>query len=342
MLRSAAFQALFLLPACLFGAALPDAALLVDRGLSPESSLRALRVGWTAADVYVADHFVLGQPGEMWVIDKVRVWAVPGLENGQPGALGDLFEKITLFGGLESENPPTTASQAALVCACHGPIPIASTSVSPGSSASQDSHVLIQPIRSAEGASFNESGRSLSVWQMDFEDLRWNVPGGVNVQFGVHGAGRPGSNGKHVWFNLASNVSGEHDFRLFETNGSPVVPAEGTVSSDHSVGINVQVWGHRTARVDVRRLGNTWQVKLLDSPGIDVHQVRVETLHFGPKGAKPVESTVEPSSDEGGAELVLKIAAAAAGIQPNQLTACLGGRLLDNVPFEGCAAVTWR
>lgn len=347
MYRSTFIPVLFLLPVCLVGASLPGGALLVDRGLpsrSTPSSPATVRVGWPANGVYIADRFALGRPGELWVIDKVRVWAVPGLEVGRPGALGDLFEKITLLGGIESETQPATPQQAALVCACHGPVPIAATAVSRGSSASQDSHVVLTPVTSADGASFNESGRLLSVWQVDFQDLLWNVPGGVNLQFGVYGAGLPqaGGKSKRVWFNLASHVSGEHELRLFETGGSPVVPAAGALPGDKSLGINVQVWGHRTARIDIRRSGNTWQVKLEASPGIDVLQVKPESLRFGPKGAAPVESTVEHSGGEGGADLLLKIGSAGAGIPPNQPVACLKGVMLDNVPFEGCGAITWR
>ncbi len=345
--RSTFLPALCLLHACVFAASHPGAALLVDRGLpsqSNASSAGASRIGWPTAGVYIADRFALGQPGELWVIDKVRVWSVPGLEAGRPGALGDLFEKITLFGGIESETKPATPQQAALVCACHGPVAIAATAFSRGSSASQDSHVVLTPVSSAGGPSFDDSGRSFTVWQVDFDDLRWNVPGGVNLQFGVYGEGLPQSadNGKHIWFNLASQIGGDHEFRLFETGGSPVVPPAGALPQNKSLGINVQVWGHRTARIDIRRSGNAWQVKLESSPGIDILQVKPESLHFGPKGAAPVESTVEPSARDGGADLVLKIGSAGTGIQPNQPVACLDGVTLDNVPFEGCGAITWR
>jgi hypothetical protein len=299
-------------------------------------------VGWSAKDgILVTDHFMLGEPGELWVIDKVRIWAVPGLQFGTQNALGDFFERITLYGGLESENPPATPQAATAECACHGPIPIAATPLRGGANVSQSPQVVLTPVTYAGGASYQEEGRSLSIWQIDFQDLRWNVPGGLSIQFGALGLGRPGTGqkGRHVWFNHASTTSGKHQFRLFETGGSPVVPPDGVLPADESVGINVQVWGHLSANAEIRSLGKDWQVVLLGGPKFDVLQVKPGSLRFGPLGAAPAGSRVEDSEHGGKADLVLNFSASEVGIARNQVNACLSGLRLDSVPFEACGLV---
>jgi hypothetical protein len=319
------------------GSASHGAALLVDRGLpAADSQGIRLRVSWSAKDgIIVTDHFMLGEPGESWVIDKVRTWAVPGLEPGGLSSLGDLFDRISLYGGLETEKPPADSQTAAAECACHGPIPIAGATLRRGSNVSQSPQVALTPVASA---SYREGGRSLSIWQIDFQDLRWHVPGGASVQFGVLGVGRPatGGRGKSVWSNHASSTSGKHQLRLFETGGSPVVPADGVLPADESVGINVQVWGHLTANAEIRPLGKTWEVVLAGSPKFDVLRVKPDSLRFGPRGAAPAGSRVEDSDHDGHADLVLHFGAAQAGIGPDELTGCLSGVRLDSVPFEAC------
>jgi len=192
--------------------------------------------------------------------------------------------------------------------------------------------VVLTPVTYAGGASYREQGRSLAIWQLDFQDLRWHLPGGANVQFGVLGVSRPapGGNARHVWFNHASTTSGKHQFRLFETSGSPVVPPDGVLPADDSVGINVQVWGHLSANAEIRSSGKIWQVTLEGSPTFDVLKLKAESLRFGPRRASPTARKLE------GQNLVLRFGADEAGIAPNELTACVSGLRLDGVPFEAC------
>jgi hypothetical protein len=327
-------------PVIILGAYFPNAALLVDRGLP--SRAPALRVGWGEKDgAFVTDHFALGDPGELWVIDKVRTWAVPGLEPGNPDTLGDWFDRVTLYGGLESESPPATTVQAAAECACHGPVSLAGTELRRGSNRSQNPQVVLSP---APGTPYQKGGRSLNVWRVDFEKLNWNVPGGVNIQFGVFGAARPlsGPKGKHIWFNHASVTGGKHQFRLFEIGGSPVVSTNSGLPSDDSIGINVQVWGHLTAHINVQPLGRDWRVVLLGETKFDVLQVKSESLRFGPNGEVPADQKVEDSDHDGRADLVLKMSASGSGIPANQSIGCLTGLRVDNVPFEGCGFLPKR
>jgi hypothetical protein len=147
------------------------------------------------------------------------------------------------------ETPPATPEAAAAECACHGPVVVAATEMSPGSYTPRSPRVVLTPVTYADGSSYREDGRSLELWQVDFRDLRWSVPGGMNVQFGVFGLSRTTSVGssKSTWYSHASRTTGKHEFRLFRTGGKPFVPADGTHSRSDSIGINVQVWGHMTA-----------------------------------------------------------------------------------------------
>ena len=347
MLRRVSLLAAPCALALAFGVGSPEPALLVDRALPPSNTSRAAgstqansRVGWSAADnVYVADHFMVGASGEVWVIDKVRVWAVPGLGPDQSETLGDLFERISLYGGLESENPPATPQAAAAECACHGPVKIAWTDLRPGSNTSADKQVLFTPVQYSDGSSYREDGRSLSIWQADFQGLHWSVPGGTNVLFGVYGAGRTGTRRQErpVWFAHASAAADKHQFRLFDTTGQPVVPTEGSaLLQAQSLAFNVQVWGHLTANIAIHSQGRLWQVALLGGPAFDVRQVDAASLRFGPKEIPPADSAVEDLNGDGHPDLVLHFGASESGAQPAQLTACLQGVRTDGTPFEGC------
>jgi len=333
-----------------FGSRLPGETLLLDRGLPPAnpasaaaSQLVKLRVGWSAEEgVFVTDHFTIGGLGEIWVIDRVRTWGFPSVPSAQRETLGDLFERITLYGGLESETPPATPEAAAAECACHGPVPIANAELRRGSSVAENRQVSLTPVTDADGSPYREEGRILGLWQVDFQNLRWSVPGGLNVQFGVFGLGRAASGRKNrpTWFSHGSTTNGKHQFRLFGTAGNPVVPVNGSLTKDESIGINVQVWGHLTANVAIRPAGKSWQAVLLGSPTFDVTQVDQRTLRFGPKGAAPTESIVRDFNGDGHADLVLRLSAAESGVQPAQSTACLNGRRMDGVAFEGCDSLS--
>jgi hypothetical protein len=97
---------------------------------------------------FLGDTFKVGASGEVWVIDKIRVW-------GKFGANG--AAKATLFGGLENSAPVP----GAIECDCHNLIPL-----------NRDPKAV-----RAESA----------VWQMDFDHLNWSVPGGTAIQFGIGG-----------------------------------------------------------------------------------------------------------------------------------------------------------
>ncbi len=323
----------------------PDAVLIVDRGLPGTGSENAVsqpvrqRVGWNlTGGVFVTDDFVVGQRGESWVIDKVRTWGVPGSKSGGNAALGDLFERITLYGGLESETAPTDAAAAEAVCACHGPVALAGSELRSGTNVAENEQVVLAPVSYADGSSYSDGGSLLQLWRIEFQNLRWTVPGGAVIQFGVYGQGRlsSGQRQRPAWFSHSSTTTGKHAFRLFETGGKPVVPPSGSLPQDQSLGVNVQVWGHLLVNVAIRPEGRSLKVVLLGGPSLDVSKVDLASLRFGPGGAVPHRHDVSNFDSDGFADLVLRVGAAESGVQSTQRVACLTGRLSDGVPFEGC------
>jgi len=88
-------------------------------------------------------------------------------------------------------------------------------------------------------------------WRVEFDDLQWSVPGGVPLQFGVLGTGRPAGAGgpRQIWLNQARAGGSLHDIRLFDENGKLLgrYTPDGQ-PLDPVIGINVQVWGHRSTQ----------------------------------------------------------------------------------------------
>lgn len=300
-------------------AASPDAVLLLDRG--PNGSA-GRPVGWNATGgVFVTDHFVIGRPGESWVIEKVRTWGAPD-SNPAGAALGDLFERIALYGGLESDSAPASAEEAAAICACHGPVSLASIKLPRGANAAENAQVALKP-----------AGNAPQLWEIEFRNLRWTLPGGRNAQFGVFGQGRAltGRERPLAWFCQASPTGGKHAFRLFETGGKPVVAPAGSLPQDESLGVNIQVWGHLLVDVGIETAGKTMKVVLAGSPTFDVSAVDVGSLRFGPNGAAPRRHEAGKSGS-----LMLWFGVEESGVQAAGPVACLTGRLSSGIPFEGC------
>src|SRR5215467_9989610 len=70
-------------------------ALVFDRGPQTPPHRAA---AWTKdAKGLVADDFRIGKSGEIWMIDRIRVWAVVHSAKAVPA---ELYSNLTLFGGL--------------------------------------------------------------------------------------------------------------------------------------------------------------------------------------------------------------------------------------------------
>ena len=293
---------------------LPAQMLIVDRGPASGSSQP---LGLTKeTNAFLADDFVAGVAKEDWVIDHIRLWAVPDPKASSAQGLGDLFKKISLFGGIAPDLPPA-GQAAAAECDCHNLPALKTATVEPGSN-STDSHDVVISANKQEGS---------ELWQIDFNDMKWSVPGGTSIQFGILAEPYSGS----TWYNLGSPASESH-LRVFSSAGKLQNPLHG----DPPASMNIQVWGHLLARVSIHSAGKKFHVILRSQSYLDATQVDPASLHFGPGKASPESVRVEDVNHNGKADLVMYFRATDSGIPPKSVNACLTGKRLDGAPFEGC------
>ncbi len=291
--------------------------LILDRAPSAES---VQPLGLTKqTDAFIADDFVIGAAKEDWIIDRIRLWAVADPMAPSPHALGDLVKKISLLGGIAPDLPKPNQPRGA-DCDCHNLPVLKSTSIEPGSNTAGNRDVEI-----ASGPQI-QLQRS-PTWQIDFNDLRWSVPSGVRIQFGVFAE----SNSGFAWYNLATPSEAEQ-LRVFSSSGK----FERAFTSPSPARINVQVWGHLLARISIRPTGQKLQVILWSAPFLGAEQVDRTSLRFGPGRAVPESTEVEDVQHSGQPALVMLFQPAASGITPRSVNACLTGKRQDGAPFEAC------
>lgn len=282
--------------------------LLVDRGPKTLAELSGpARFVGEPHGSFPADRFHVGATGEVWVIDRVRLW---GQVEGT-GRIGDRFEKIQLLGGLEAE--PLAPGQAD--CDCHKLVALQTASLQKG-------------LDTAAGQDVKISRPNAAIWQLDFEHLNWSVPGGVEIQFGVAGVERVARDRARGWSEYMVRTAAQHQVNIFDTNGKLLRPYKGAM--DPSLGFAVQVWGHLPAEIEIRPRGELWEVRLHSGANLDAAHAERAGFHFGPKSAPPVAVYSKDT------DLVLSFRAADTGIRAGDLNACLTGRRQDGVPFEGC------
>ena len=224
-----------------------DSMLVVDRGL-PLANLNNVsgaarsNVRWHNDDGgFLGDDFVIGAPGEKWVIDSIRTWAVPGLQDFDPDHLGDFYQDVRLYVGDSGASVTPRASAA----------------LSPGSDETGSADITISEATRAGAALYDEFGAPLRIWQIDFAHLNLVVDGGARYSFGVWGMGRAisGEDGKaYRWFSHASNASlsgarqdgADGVMLLFDGSGKALGGFSGQANGwDKTSDINVQVLAHR-------------------------------------------------------------------------------------------------
>src|SRR5215469_12066443 len=178
---------------------------MVNRGLPETAGATSSRAGWDKpGHGFVAATFRVGASSEVWIIDHIRTGAAPDAASPLPPP-GDLYSSVTLYGGIEVD--PAEASQ----CACHGLTQLKSVTLQVGGGS---------PI---PGVTFVPSGPSGATWQIDFNDLHWSVPGGLNLQVGVMGVGRPTATGAtHVWLNPLLQSDAGSGLDWFDEAGKPL------------------------------------------------------------------------------------------------------------------------
>ena len=228
-----------------------DPVLVLDRGL-PQANLNHVspeyrsNIRWSWYDHgFVGDDFSIGGAGERWVIDAIRTWTVPGTQAGDPQNLGDYYQDVRLYFGA----------------ARSGVTPVATAELSTGSDETANPNIRLTEITGSGVVPYNEFGKDLRVWQVDFQNLQLVVDGGTTYRFGVWGMGRPipGNEGKtYPWFNHGSNAplsiarqeGADGVLLLFDSGGR----YEGTFNAkgggwDKAADINVQVFAHRAGPV---------------------------------------------------------------------------------------------
>jgi hypothetical protein len=312
----------FLLGCASAASDLPTHMLIFDR--SPSSGATQSLGLPKQTETFLADDFQVGADKEVWVVDHVRVWALPDPQATSSRSPGDLFKKISFYGGIAPDTP-THNQKADVECDCHNLPPLKTAILQPGSDSTDSPDVLI---------SSNPGRDGLEAWQIDFENLRWSVPGATNIQFGILAEGRQVHDGdsSYTWYNLASpGADGDH-LRVFSSAGK----LQSAFHEENAARMNIQVWGHLLARISIRSAGQRFRVILQREPFLDASQIDTSSLRFGPRSASPEKARIEDVDHKGKPVLVMDFRAADSGIPPESINACLTGRRLDGAPFEGC------
>jgi len=240
---------LALLTAVLASAALAQESgrLTVDRGL-PKANLNngagvtaRSNVRWTLyGQGFVGDDFTVGRAGEKWVIQTMRVWAVPGAFGIDPANLGDVYQDVRLYLGAEGEDLT----------------PVVSGRLERGSNAVEGADIAI--VEETESPAYENFGDQFKIYRVEFRNLNLKVDGGVRYRFGAWGMGRStGEKGEiYPWFTHGSNaVQGEAPadgadgkLLLFEAAGRYGREYESTGAAwNKSSDLNVQIWAAKAA-----------------------------------------------------------------------------------------------
>ncbi len=230
-----------------------EAPLAVDRGLpagnwNNDAGITARsNVRWTLySQGFVGDDFTIGQPGEKWTIDTLRVWAVPGAQGVDPASLGDVYQDIRLYIG--SGDGDLT--------------PVSTGRLSRGSNAVDGADIVI-----TEAAPIYEDfGAQFKIYQIEFRNLNLTVNGGERQRFGAWGLGRSiGDKGEiYPWFTHGSNAvqsqaradGADGKLLLFEAAGryAKEYNASGAAWNKDS-DLNVQIFAVRNVDSAASKLG---------------------------------------------------------------------------------------
>ena len=229
------------------GGAFADDQLVVDRGLpranwnNDAGAAARSNVRWTLySQGFVGDDFVIGQAGERWVVNTLRVWAVPGAFDADPATLGDVYQDVRLYVGAAGEDLT----------------PVSTGRMARGSNDVEGADIVISE---AEGAPLYENfGARFKVYQIEFRNLNLRVEGGVRYRFGAWGLGRSvGEKGEiYPWFTHGSNATqgeapaegADGKLLLFEAAGRYAKEYDATGAAwNKSSDLNVQIWARRAA-----------------------------------------------------------------------------------------------
>jgi hypothetical protein len=167
----------------------------------------------------LSDFFRIGAAGEVWMIDRIRVWGIAPSGAG----CSDSIEKLTLLGALD--NPPVPGQP---VCDCHALVALAEIPFPAGN----------------PNATVTRKG---GLWQIDVQSVRWSVPGASDVLFTVRATARarPGCRAAAQWSLAASPADPDYRLHLLNEKTVPIGPADAAAQPRT---IDVQVWATRTSK----------------------------------------------------------------------------------------------
>jgi hypothetical protein len=189
----------------------------------------------------------------------------------------------------------------------------------PNGNATDNPDVRISSIRLPDGS---------TAWQLDFEDLKWSLPGATPIQFGVLAEPYTG----YTWYKLAAPSHASGNLRVFSSAGR----LQSTFQPASPGSIDVQAWGHLLARISIRSSGQLLKVVLHSLPYLAVDQVDKASPRFGPRNAPPDSVQLEDVDHKGKSDMVLYFRVAEIGLDPKSINGCLTGKRQDGAPFEGC------
>jgi hypothetical protein len=174
------------------------------------------------ADGFFGDFFRLGKPGEVWMIESVRLWFLPARGPSCGRELGDSIEKITLLGALD--NPPIPGQPT---CDCHALIPLATVLFDRGSS---------QP-KNAGAKLVAENG----MWRIDLP-LRWSIPAASDAIYSLRATprGRSGCPVATGWSLATAPAPAGHRLHVLDKKGVPA----GLAQEETPRAIAIEVWAN--------------------------------------------------------------------------------------------------
>lgn len=220
---------------------LPRANWNNDAGVAARSNVR-----WTLySQGFVGDDFVIGKAGEKWVVDTLRVWAVPGAYGEDPANLGDVYQDVRLYvGGAEGDLTP-----------------VATGRLERGSNVVEGADIVI--TEAADVPLYENFGAALKVYQIEFRNLNLRVEGGARYRFGAWGMGRNvgEKNEIYPWFTHGSNATqgeapadgADGKLLLFEAAGRYAKEYDATGAAwNKSSDLNVQIFARQAARTRSR------------------------------------------------------------------------------------------
>lgn len=221
---------------------LPDEGL-PDDNLNNAAGAARCNIRWSNpnTDICYADEFTL--PSGSWIVDRIRMWAVPPVPLSPSYALGDHYSAIALYTG---------AATGSLSSAASGELTAGYSTVSNISPSGRT--IACTPVTYTGGAKYQlPDGTYNQVWQIDFAGLNWSVAGNTTYRCGMQGTPRV----DRLWFTHATHTLGPgNQFLSFSRSDGSIIdpdPNDPNVNDLYSYGsgwfgkgsdLNIQVFYH--------------------------------------------------------------------------------------------------